>query len=87
MKTAVIISDGVKQIMLTPENDSEKFALGMISTNDNISVEFKSGTLYDGKSPESAKGYTVSKCQGGYLRAFESAESLMLVLTPKEIKE
>lgn len=82
MKTAIIISDGLKQIMLTPENESEKLALKMITLDDEINLEAKSGTLYD-NAPNCAKGYVVQKCQGGYLRAYESNDSLMLVLTPK----
>lgn len=86
MKTAIIIADGIKQIMLTPENDSERQALKMITPQDNITLETKTGTLYD-RSPESAKGYVVRKCKGGYLRAYEDEDSLMLVLRPKETKE
>lgn len=85
MKTAIIISNGIKQIMLTPENDSEKQALKMITPQDDITLETHTGTLYD-RSPESAKGYTVSQCRGGYLRAYEDTDSLMLVLKPKKIE-
>ena len=83
MKTAIIIADGIKQIMFTPENPSEKQALKMITPQDDISVEAKEGTLYS-RSPECAKGYTVQKCQGDYLRAFEDENSLMLILKPKK---
>ena len=83
MKTAIIIADGVKQIMFTPETPSEKLALSMITLDDNITIETKTGTFYS-HTPLCAQGYTVQKCQGDYLRAYESTESLMLVLTPKE---
>lgn len=84
MKTAIIISAGIKQIMFTPENDSEKMALKMITTDDDISIEVKSGTLFDrGYTPKSALGYTVQKCRGDYLRAYEDEDSLMLVLKKK----
>lgn len=86
MKTAIIIADGIKQIMLTPENDSEKQALSMITLQDDISLEIKSAKFY-GDSPDCAKGYTVQKSQGGTLRAYEDEDSLMLVLTPKEKKK
>lgn len=82
MKTAIIIADGIKQVMLTPENDSEKMALKMITENDDITVEFKTGTLFD-KAPRSALGYIIQKSNGDYLRAYESEDSLMLVLKPK----
>lgn len=84
MKTALIIADGIKQIMLTPESDSERQALKLITENDDITVEFKEGTFYSNYTPKSALGYTVQKCQGDYLRAYENEDSLMLVLTPKK---
>lgn len=86
MKTAIIIANGIKQIMLTPETDSERYALSMITLDDNITVESKMGNFYT-NAPASAAGYTVHMCQGGYLRAYDNAESLMLVLTPKNKSE
>ena len=87
MKTAIIIADGIKQIMFTPENDSEKQAIKLITSDHNVSVEFKETRFYnDGQSPECARGYIIEKSAGGPLRAYENEESLMLVLTPR-IKE
>lgn len=83
MKTAIIIADGIKQIMFTPENDSEKQALRMITPQDDISVETKTGTFYD-DSPECARGYIVKECRGDYLRGYEDEESLMIILRPKK---
>ena len=80
MKTAIIISNGLKQIMFTPENDSEKQALKMITLDDNITIDVKSGAFTD-KPP--TMGYSVSQCQGGYLRAWEDEDSVMLLLRPK----
>jgi len=84
MKTAIVIADGIKQIMFTPENESERQALKMITPDDDISLDIKMGTFYDSYSrPASAEGYTVRKCQGDYLRAYRDEDSLMLVLRPK----
>lgn len=83
MKTAIIMADGIKQIMFTPENESEKQALKMITIDDDISIDIKRGTMYD-TYPQSAEGYCVQKCEGNYLRAYSCEESLMLVLTPKK---
>ena len=83
MKTAIILANGIKQIMFTPENDSEKQALKMITPDDDITLDIKKGTIYD-DAPESARGYVVEKCKGGYVRAFECEDCLMLVLTPKK---
>ena len=83
MKTAIIIADGIKQIMFTAENQSEKQVLAMITPQDDITVEAYTGTFYD-SSPESAKGYVVAESKGGYLRGYEDKASLMLVLKPKK---
>ena len=86
MKCAVVLADGVKQIMFTPETKNEKMALKMISAGDEITVETKEGTFYDDFRGVQQKGYNVVLCQGGYLRAFEDSDSLMLVLKQKEKK-
>jgi len=85
MKVAIIFSEGVKQINFTPENDDEKQALRLITPNDNIELAVKSGSFGE----ERHKPFTidVNMCKGGFLRAFDSAESIMLVLTPKKTKE
>ncbi len=35
-------------------------------------------------SSHEAKGYNVTLCQGGYLRAYEDSDSLMLVIRNKK---
>lgn len=84
MKVAIIFSDGVKQINFTPENEDEKQALKLITPDDNIELAIKVGHFTDEKKPYSIE---VSSCKGGYLRAFDGYESIMLVLTPKKTKE
>ena len=79
MKCAIVLTDGIKQIMLTPENDSEKSALKMITCDDDITIETKWGTFYDSRP----LGYEINECMGGYLRRFRSDDSLMLVLRRK----
>ncbi len=88
MKTAVIFADGVKQIMFTPENDSEKFALSLITSDDNIELLLKTGDFYDNNnSGNSVFSANLSKCRGGYLRIYEDhGESRILVLSPKDKK-
>ena len=83
MKTAILITDGVKQIMFTPENDNEKQALKMISPDDEIHTVIKDGTF---SSINGIFGANVYMCQGGYMRAEENESSVMFVLTPKEKK-
>lgn len=82
MKTAVIFCDGTKQIIFTPENDSEKFALGMLTANDDIELLLKSGGFGDEyNEPFTA---TVNHCQSGFLRLYGEEYSRILVLRPKQ---
>ena len=83
MKTAILIADGVKQIMLTPETEAEKEALSYISPSDKIHTVIKRGTFHE--DPE-IFGVDVYECQGEYYRARNDSGSVMFVLTPKEEK-
>lgn len=84
MKVAIIFTDGAKQINFTPENESEKQALRMITPDDNIELAVKTGSFIDAHNKPRPYSVDINMCQGGYLRAFSSEESIMLVLTPKE---
>ena len=87
MKCAVVLAEGVKQIMLSPESDNEKMALKMIEADSEITVERKTGSFYDDEN--SVRGYSVNMCQGDYLRAFSQSDCLMLVIKPvtKELEK
>lgn len=89
MKVAIVISDDVKQIVFTPENDSERQALRMISPNDNIDLAIKEGKMFDYYAGDNTKPFhgNFSRCGGGWLRMYEDKESVMLILTPKEKPE
>jgi len=82
MKTAIIFADGLKQIMLTPENDDEKMALALITPNDDIELAVHTGSF--GERHMRPFTASINKCRGGYLRVFETQESIMLVLKPKD---
>lgn len=81
MKTAILITNEVKQIMLTPENKAEREALSYISPSDDIHTVIKKGSFYDG---EEIFGVNIYECQGGYYRAEKKEDSVMFVLTPKK---
>ena len=83
MKISIVISDGVKQVMMTPESDHEKEALKWINPTDKMEIAQHWGQ-YD--SEPSHFSYNTSKCQGGYLRRFAEEDSLMFVITPTIIK-
>jgi hypothetical protein len=85
MKTAILITDQVKQIMFTAENDAEKEALSYISPDDDIHTVIKVGTFVDARH-DRVFGANVYECQGGYYRAEEQENSVMFVLTPKTKK-
>lgn len=53
MKIALYIEDGLEQIVLTPETDTEKAILSKL-TDDSRDIEIKHGAFYG--------------CQGGWIR-------------------
>ena len=85
MKVSVLISEGVKQLILTPETEHEKMALKLIDPDDKIHTVVKRGSFV-GESPK-VLGYNVYECQGGYFRAEENFESIMFVITPEKKEE
>ena len=87
MKTAIIFSDGIKQIVFTPENDDEKQALKLITPNDDIDLAIIQDASVFSKNEAMPFRANVGVCKRGYLRAFTDEESIMLVLSPKEKKE
>ena len=84
MKTAILITNEVKQIMFTPENRAEEEALAYISPDDNIHTVIKTGSFYD---KDKIFGVNIYECQGGYYRAEDNEKSVMFILTPKKKKD
>lgn len=77
MKISIVLTDGYKQVMMTPENDHEKKALKMIAPDDVLKGVSKWGT-FDNERQYMKE--TVAMCQGGYLRRFAQEDSLMFVI-------
>lgn len=69
MKTAIYVEDGVKQIVLTPENDFEKGVVDDFQ-NENLTVRIISGSFYN--------------CNGGFARHGQSDESIILRVENKK---
>ncbi len=61
MKTAIYIEDGVVQLVLTPESDFEKNAIGSFENASTV-TEIRAGGFYD--------------CQGGWTRMVEGASGI-----------
>ena len=81
MKIAIVIADGYKQVMMSPENEHEREALKYINPEDELKTVARKGTFDD---KPSHFGGEVIMCQGGYLRRFAHEESLMFVIKNKK---
>jgi hypothetical protein len=73
MKIALYIEDGLEQIVLTPESDTEKGILGKLRDKDR-EMSIHQGTFY--------------ACQGGWTRQAQrsSDESTIIVIKPKDAR-
>jgi hypothetical protein len=67
MRIALYIQDGLEQVVLTPESDTEKALLGK---------------LHDGSRELSVKRGSFYECRGGYIRQSANDDSTMIVLRP-----
>lgn len=83
MKISVVIAEGEKQIMMTPETAHEREALKQIAPTDKVTVACQWGTYDDEPSHFSCNS---SKCRGGQFRRFAEKDSLMFILSPEEKK-
>lgn len=69
MKIALYIEDGLEQIVLTPESDTEKGIVGKL-TDGSRELSVKRGAFY--------------YCRGGWQRQGGDNDSIMIVLAPKQ---
>lgn len=65
MKIALYIEDGLEQIALTPQTDTEKAILGKLHDGSRV-LSIKRGSFY--------------QCQGGWVRNGSDDSSTMIVL-------
>lgn len=86
MKLSVVIVEGAKQIMMTPETDHEREVLKYISPESEVEVVKRRGSFGD---KYTHAGLEVGMCRGDFLRLFAQAESLMFVIKdlPRSQKE
>lgn len=72
MKIALYIEDGLEQIVLTPDSDTEKGILGKLHDGSRT-LEILKGGFY--------------ACQGGWVRQQREESSTMIVLRALQPKE
>jgi len=71
MQIALFIKDGLEQIVLTPETDTEKAILGK---------------MHDGTREMSIHHGSFYECRGGYVRESKNDESTIIALRTMEKK-
>ncbi len=82
MKTSIIISDDITQVVFEPESEREKKALSLFDENSNIDIAIKQWSIYDWlNTPYSPK---VDLCRWWYLRVYWWDDSRMFVITKKD---
>lgn len=86
MKISIVIVEGAKQIMMTPETDHEKDSLKFINHDDKLEVVSRWGKFCDRKESQHA-GLQTQECRGDYLRAFSDEYSLMFLIKDKKKKD
>ena len=82
MKISIVIAEGCKQVMLTPETEHEKQAIKFIAPDDVLKGVSKIGTF---DNEPRYPNEQVAMCQGGYLRRFADKESLMFVIEDNKV--
>lgn len=65
MKIALYIEDGLEQIVLTPESDTERAIVGK---------------LHDGSRELSIKQGSFYECRGGWVRQSSNEDSTLIIL-------
>lgn len=81
MKISILIHEGIKQVIMTPETDHEKNALGFIAPTDTLEVVNRWGSLGD---KIIHANLAVGECRGEWLRLFPHEMSLMFVIREKK---
>lgn len=69
MKIALVITDGIEQFVLTPETDTEKMLVNLLTTGQR-QVSIKRGGFYE--------------CRGGWYRQNANDDSAIICLRPKQ---
>ena len=81
MKTSILFSNGIKQLMLTPETQYEKEALKHFTGNEDVNVVTEAAEFCVGNI---SAHYSIIETRGNYLRPERDSDSIMFVLRPKQ---
>ncbi|MBN8806253.1 MAG: hypothetical protein BGO58_08795 [Sphingopyxis sp. 65-8] len=71
MRIALYIEEGVEQIVLTPESDTERGIIAKLHSADH-DLSIKQGSFYE--------------CQGGWVRQGKGEDSTFIVLRAKAVQ-
>ena len=66
MKFGYYLTEGVEQFILTPENDTEKKLVDMLTARDDVDISILKGSFYE--------------CQGGWVREGRGQDSALVVV-------
>ena len=66
MKFAYYLTEGVEQFVLTPENDTERKLVDMLTSRDGVDVSILKGQFY--------------QCRGGWVRQGPGEDSALVVV-------
>lgn len=92
MKTALVITGETQQVILSPENDVDKQVITAMKGKEGLngSIELKIGSFWEDCNYgnfHTYKSSVLQRCQGGWIREFASADSLIIILTKKELTQ
>ena len=90
MKSAIVITDQCKQVVLTPENETDKAVLSAFKVKDKDKIQIYVGSFYDtDTSPYYAtyKSSHLQRCEGGWVREYRDSDSVIIVVDNIEIEQ
>ena len=82
MKAALVITEDVRQIVLTPENEIETKILSVMKGTEKQQMDLFVGSFYDATNYQYApyKSSVLQECEGGWIREYSSKDSLIIVV-------
>jgi hypothetical protein len=81
MKIALFIEDGLEQIVLTPESETERGIVGKLHDGSR-ELSIRRGKFYECKGGWVTQGYLASSFPYDYQKTRDEDESTMIVLRP-----